>query len=214
MTFDELFKHYAGQGFTQPTTPISSVASGIETVAPINYASPIMNTGATDNGNVNTNSTATATSGIGSLGFGNIGLGDIGKAIGFVMNPALSIANMVATNVLGKSPMEMAMNAMGFGDSANGASNGTGSVDTGDLGSEAANDAASASASGGGSSGSSGAASSPGDTGGAGGADGAGGTDGGGADSAGDGGDGYAMGGRINYLQGGIVDILRSYYAK
>ena len=31
----------------------------------------------------------------------------------------------------------------------------------------------------------------------------------GGVDSAGDGGDGYAYGGRVNYLQGGIVSLLR-----
>jgi len=31
----------------------------------------------------------------------------------------------------------------------------------------------------------------------------------GGVDSAGDGGDGYAYGGRVNYLQGGLVSLLR-----
>jgi hypothetical protein len=53
-------------------------------------------------------------------------------------------------------------------------------------GSEAANDAASASAAAGGGSGGGG----------------------GGADSAGDGGDGYAKGGRVFYLQGGLASLL------
>jgi hypothetical protein len=70
----------------------------------------------------------------------NISLADVAQAIGFAMNPALGIANMVATEAFGKSPMSMAMNALGFGDSSStGTANAT---DTGDMGSEAANNAA------------------------------------------------------------------------
>jgi hypothetical protein len=109
------------------------------------------------------------------------------------MNPALGIANLVATQVFGKSPMDMAMEAMGisgfgrtdsdfatagvFGGDDSSSTGTANATDTGDMGSEAANDAASASAA-------------------------AGGSGGGGADSAGDGGDGYATGGRIGYAEG------------
>jgi hypothetical protein len=106
----------------------------------------------------------------------NISFADVAQAIGFAMNPALSIANLAATEAFGKSPMSMAMDALGFGgdSTSTGTANAT---DTGDMGSEAANDAASASAA-------------------------AGGSGGGGADSAGDGGDGYATGGRVRYAGG------------
>jgi hypothetical protein len=55
------------------------------------------------------------------------------------MNPALGIANMVATEAFGKSPMSMAMDALGFGgdSTSTGTANAT---DTGDMGSEAANE--------------------------------------------------------------------------
>jgi hypothetical protein len=112
-----------------------------------------------------------------------------------VKNPALGIANLAATQVFGKSPMDMAMEAMGisgfgrtdsdfatagvFGGDDSSSTGTANATDTGDMGSEAANDAASASAAAGGSGG------------------------GGGADSAGDGGDGYATGGRIGYAEGG-----------
>ena len=35
-----------------------------------------------------------------------------------------------------------------------------------------------------------------------------------GTDAAGDGGDGYAYGGRVNYLQGGLISLLGNYYGK
>jgi hypothetical protein len=59
------------------------------------------------------------------------------------MNPALGIANMVATEAFGKSPMSMAMDALGLVETltSTGTANAT---DTGDMGSEAANDAADA----------------------------------------------------------------------
>ena len=109
-------------------------------------------------------------------GMSNISFADVAQAIGFAMNPALGIANLAATEAFGKSPMSMAMDALGFGgdSTSTGTANAT---DTGDMGSEAANDAASASAA-------------------------AGGSGGGGADSAGDGGDGYATGGRVRYAGG------------
>jgi hypothetical protein len=126
-------------------------------------------------GDSSTNSDAVSNTTAGK-GMSNISFADVAQAIGFAMNPALGIANLAATEAFGKSPMSMAMDALGFGgdSTSTGTANAT---DTGDMGSEAANDAASASAA-------------------------AGGSGGGGADSAGDGGDGYATGGRVRYAGG------------
>jgi len=167
-TFNEIYNNYLSG--VQGTAPISG-QQGITSLATPSNSNGEMGSSPTNAATATSTNTA-------SMGIGSIGLGDIGKAIGFAVNPALGIANMVATNVFGKSPMSMAMDAMGFGDaSSTGTANAT---DTGDMGSEAANDAASASAASGGT---------------------------GGADSAGDGGDGYARGGRIGYATGGILQL-------
>jgi hypothetical protein len=190
-TLEELYRYYLNQPITY--VPGSTIG-GLSSLTEINRndaggdsmeESPVTS--------INTDPNVTNTTpGTGIMGT-NINFSDIGKAIGFAMNPALGIANLVATQVFGKSPMDMAMEAMGIGgfgrtdsdfatagvfggddSSSTGTANAT---DTGDMGSEAANDAASASAA-------------------------AGGSGGGGADSAGDGGDGYAAGGRIGYAEG------------
>jgi hypothetical protein len=190
-TLEELYRYYLNQPITY--VPGSTIG-GLSSLTEINRndaggdsmgASPVTS--------INTDPNVTNTTpGTGIMGT-NINFSDIGKAIGFAMNPALGIANLAATQVFGKSPMDMAMEAMGIGgfgrtdsdfatagvfggddSSSTGTANAT---DTGDMGSEAANDAASASAA-------------------------AGGSGGGGADSAGDGGDGYATGGRLVMLKG------------
>ena len=122
-------------------------------------------------------------------------------AVMAAMNPIGGLATMAAKNY-GYPSLGYALGAMtglgpGGAGGGYGASNTSGAVDTGDLGSEAANDAATAAAAA-----SVGAASS--------------GSEGseGGTDSAGDGGDGYAMGGRVSYLQGGLVSLLGNYYGK
>jgi hypothetical protein len=99
-------------------------------------------------GDSSTNSDAVSNTTAGK-GMSNISFADVAQAIGFAMNPALSIANLAATEAFGKSPMSMAMDALGFGgdSTSTGTANAT---DTGDMGSEAANDAASASAAAGG----------------------------------------------------------------
>ena len=197
-TFYDIYQNY-----------LKNPYGGINALPQVNPSSGIINTntispiggdsmGVSPVASINTNVTNT-TPGTGIMGT-NVNFSDIAKAIGFAMNPALGIANLAATQVLGKSPMDMAMEAMGisgfgrtdsdfatagvFGGDDSSSTGTANATDTGDMGSEAANDAASASAAAGGSGG------------------------GGGADSAGDGGDGYAKGGRVFYLQGGLASLL------
>ena len=199
-TFYDIYQNY-----------LQNPYSGVNALPGVNPSSGIMNTntisptggdsmGVSPVASINTNPNVTNTTpGTGIMGT-NVNFSDIAKAIGFAMNPALGIANLAATQVLGKSPMDMAMEAMGisgfgrtdsdfatagvFGGDDSSSTGTANATDTGDMGSEAANDAASASAAAGGSGG------------------------GGGADSAGDGGDGYAKGGRVFYLQGGLASLL------
>jgi hypothetical protein len=195
-TFYDIYQNY-----------LQNPYSGVNALPGVNPSSGIMNTntispiggdsmGVSPVASINTNPNVTNTTpGTGIMGT-NINFSDIAKAIGFAMNPALGIANLAATQVLGKSPMDMAMEAMGisgfgrtdsdfatagvFGGDDSSSTGTANATDTGDMGSEAANDAASASAA-------------------------AGGSGGGGADSAGDGGDGYAKGGRVGYAEGSIT---------
>ena len=198
-TFYDIYQNY-----------LQNPYSGVNALPGVNPSSGIMNTntispiggdsmGVSPVASISTNPNVTNTTpGTGIMGT-NVSFSDIAKAIGFAMNPALGIANLAATQVLGKSPMDIAMEAMGisgfgrtdsdfatagvFGGSDSSSTGTANATDTGDMGSEAANDAASASAA-------------------------AGGSGGGGADSAGDGGDGYAKGGRVFYLQGGLASLL------
>jgi hypothetical protein len=195
-TFYDIYQNY-----------LQNPYSGVNALPGVNPSSGIMNTntispiggdsmGVSPVASINTNPNVTNTTpGTGIMGT-NINFSDIAKAIGFAMNPALGIANLAATQVFGKSPMDMAMEAMGisgfgrtdsdfatagvFGGDDSSSTGTANATDTGDMGSEAANDAASASAA-------------------------AGGSGGGGADSAGDGGDGYAKGGRVGYAEGSIT---------
>jgi hypothetical protein len=183
-TLEELYRYYLNQPITY--VPGSTIG-GLSSLTEINRNDAGGDSSESSN-TVSVNSTP-------GKGIASISFSDMGKALGFAMNPALGIANMVATQVFGKSPMDMAMEAMGisgfgrtdsdfatagvFGGDDSSSTGTANATDTGDMGSEAANDAASASAA-------------------------AGGSDGGGADSAGDGGDGYATGGRIGYAEGGI----------
>jgi hypothetical protein len=202
-TFYDIYQNY-----------LQNPYSGVNALPGVNPSSGIMNTntispiggdsmGVSPVASINTNPNVTNTTpGTGIMGT-NVNFSDIAKAIGFAMNPALGIANLAATQVLGKSPMDMAMEAMGisgfgrtdsdfatagvFGGDDSSSTGTANATDTGDMGSEAANDAASASAA-------------------------AGGSGGGGADSAGDGGDGYAKGGRAGYVEGGISQEGRMSY--
>jgi hypothetical protein len=202
-TFYDIYQNY-----------LQNPYSGVNALPGVNPSSGIMNTntispiggdsmGVSPVASINTNPNVTNTTpGTGIMGT-NVSFSDIAKAIGFAMNPALGIANLAATQVLGKSPMDMAMEAMGisgfgrtdsdfatagvFGGDDSSSTGTANATDTGDMGSEAANDAASASAA-------------------------AGGSGGGGADSAGDGGDGYAKGGRAGYVEGGISQEGRMSY--
>jgi hypothetical protein len=204
-TLEELYRYYLNQPITY--VPGSTIG-GLSSLTEINRndaggdsmgASPVTS--------INTDPNVTNTTpGTGIMGT-NINFSDIGKALGFAMNPTLGIANLVATQVFGKSPMDMAMEAMGisgfgrtdsdfatagvFGGDDSSSTGTANATDTGDMGSEAANDAASASAAAGGSGGG-----------------------GGGADSAGDGGDGYATGGRVSQGLDYLMGIERRGYAE
>ena len=161
-TFYDIYQNY-----------LKNPYSGVNALPGVNPSSGIMNTntispiggdsmGVSPVASINTNPNVTNTTpGTGIMGT-NVNFSDIAKAIGFAMNPALGIANLAATQVFGKSPMDMAMEAMGisgfgrtdsdfatagvFGGDDSSSTGTANATDTGDMGSEAANDAASASA--------------------------------------------------------------------
>jgi hypothetical protein len=138
-TLEELYRYYLNQPITY--VPGSTIG-GLSSLTEINRNDSGGDSSESSN-TVSVNSTP-------GKGITSISYSDMAKALGFAMNPALGIANMVATEAFGKSPMSMAMDALGFGSdsTSTGTANAT---DTGDMGSEAANDAASASAAAGGS---------------------------------------------------------------
>ena len=185
-TFNEIYNNYL---------------SGVQGIAPISGQQGITSLATPTNSNGEMGSsptnTATATSAPTTMNapFSTAFSMTPMDAVMAAVNPLGGIASMAARGA-GYPSLGYALGAMtGLGSmglgGAGGASNSSGSVDTGDMGSEAANDAANASAN----------ASVGGDS-------------GGGADSAGDGGDGYAVGGRVSYLQGGLVSLLGDYYGK
>jgi hypothetical protein len=195
-TLEELYRYYLNQPITY--VPGSTIG-GLSSLTEINR-----NDAGGDSSEPSSTVSVNSTPG---KGIASVSYSDMAKALGFAMNPALGIANMVATSVLGKSPMSMAMDALGFGGGDATSTGTANATDTGDLGSEAANDAASASAAAGGSGGSS---SDGGSTG----------SDGpfrdGGRVGLYDGGsafDNYRapqfMDNRIFYLQGGLASLLR-----
>ena len=170
--------------------------NGVQGITPISgqqgitsLAKPIVpNTN--DNANTNTNYSnnfnqdPNAKSMYSNYYMDNLGFGDI-----------LGGISGLASKAMGYPDVGYAIGALtGLGSGgpgmSYGASNYSGAVDTGDLGSEAANNAATASAS---ASGDNSNASDP-----------------GGSDSMGS----FANGGRVSYLQGGIVSLLGDYYGK
>jgi hypothetical protein len=128
-TLEELYRYYLNQPITY--VPGSTIG-GLSSLTEINRNDSGGDSSESSN-TVSVNSTP-------GKGITSVSYSDMAKALGFAMNPALGIANMVATEAFGKSPMSMAMDALGFGDSSStGTANAT---DTGDMGSEAANNAA------------------------------------------------------------------------
>ena len=213
MTFDELFNYYVGKGFTKPINPINTLSAinstqpaGIETVAPINTI------GGEGKDDVNNTSTPTGTTGsIGDLFNQYQNLSAV-KKLGVT-----SLANMVLPGVgtilglagLGgnaaNSGMLSGLNTTAFGNFTGGlfgSPQGTdqygNSMNVADVESGLENtntnvgfthDMSESSPTGGG--------------------DNSNASDPGGSDSMGS----FANGGRVNYLQGGIVELLRNRYA-
>ena len=155
-TLEELYRYYLNQPITY--VPGSTIG-GLSSLTEINRNDAGGDSmGVSPVASINTNPNVTNTTpGTGIMGT-NVSFSDIAKAIGFAMNPALGIANLAATQVFGKSPMDMAMEAMGisgfgrtdsdfatagvFGGDDSSSTGTANATDTGDMGSEAANDAA------------------------------------------------------------------------
>jgi hypothetical protein len=171
---------------TMGATPISSMGGGdgvgeVSSVSPVGNVDNVGNVGGF--GNLDT-----SPKGIVGLIASTVLGGPAGLALNIggqlVGVPSLSEIGKATMNALGFSRTDSDFATAGVFGGDDSSSTGTANAtDTGDMGSEAANDAASASAA-------------------------AGGSSGGGADSAGDGGDGYAKGGRVFYLQGGLASLL------
>jgi len=207
MTPEELYKYYLTQ-YTQPTSEVS----------PVNPLLTVLPTGGGDTQGFSTpfatkeESEATLTEGMTDVGE-NKGIGSLGSMImgGLIsaINPVLGIAYSLADP---NSMTRQALASIGFNPTTEGSigftdgpfggyngftgTEGTFSTDTSDTGASQAN-------SGGFDSAAEDSDQSGGD---------AGSTSG--TDSAGDGGDGYAYGGRVNYLQGGLTSLLGNYYGK
>jgi hypothetical protein len=197
-TLEELYRYYLNQPITY--VPGSTIG-GLSSLTEINRndaggdsmeESPVTS--------INTDPNVTNTTpGTGIMGT-NINFSDIGKAIGFAMNPALGIANLAATQVLGKSPMDMAMEAMGIGgfrgpQAGDLSYTDYSDADIGPMGPQAGDTGVGTFGGYNDFDGTEGTFSTDtSDTG----------ASSGGVDSAGDGGDGYATGGRVGYAEGGI----------
>jgi hypothetical protein len=206
-TLEELYRYYLNQPITY--VPGSTIG-GLSSLTEINRndaggdsmeESPVTS--------INTDPNVTNTTpGTGIMGT-NINFSDIGKAIGFAMNPALGIANLAATQFFGKSPMDMAMEAMGIGgfrgpQAGDLSYTDYSDADIGPMGPQAGDlsytdysdaDIGPMGPQAGDFDGTEGTFST--DTSNTG-------ASSGGVDSAGDGGDGYATGGRVRYAEGGI----------
>jgi hypothetical protein len=115
-TFYDIYQNY-----------LQNPYSGVNALPKVNPSSGIMNTntispiggdsmGVSPVASISTNPNVTNTTpGTGIMGT-NVNFSDIaGKALSFLMNPPMFIANLAATQVFGKSPMDMAMEAMGIG---------------------------------------------------------------------------------------------------
>jgi hypothetical protein len=214
-TLEELYRYYLNQPITY--VPGSTIG-GLSSLTEINRndaggdsmgASPVTS--------INTDPNVTNTTpGTGIMGT-NINFSDIGKAIGFAMNPALGIANLAATQVFGKSPMDMVMEAMGIGGFRGPQAGDLGytdysDADIGPMGPQAGDlsytdysdaDIGPMGPQAGDFDGTEGTFST--DTSNTG-------ASSGGVDSAGDGGDGYATGGRVGYAEGSVSQEGRMSY--
>jgi hypothetical protein len=195
-TLEELYRYYLNQPITY--VPGSTIG-GLSSLTEINRndaggdsmgESPVTS--------INTDPNVTNTTpGTGIMGT-NINFSDIGKAIGFAMNPALGIANLAATQVFGKSPMDMAMEAMGIGgfrgpQAGDLSYTDYSDADIGPMGPQAGDTGVGTFGGYNDFDGTEGTFSTDtSDTG----------ASSGGVDSAGDGGDGYATGGRVGYAEG------------
>tara|TARA_R110000823_G_scaffold47392_1_gene120960 strand:- start:10 stop:651 length:642 start_codon:yes stop_codon:yes gene_type:complete len=213
MTFDDIFKYYSGRGFTSPVNAIAQVQE-------INQPNGIMNTAPIitqdqggESNTVNENTTGNPGGpGIGGLFNSYQNLGTMGKlgttmALNAVLPGVGSLLGLagLGNNAYNNSGFLDGLNTTGFGNFTGGlfgAPQGTdqygNSMNVADVESGLENtntnvgfthDMSESSTTGGG--------------------DNSNASDPGGSDSMGS----FANGGRVNYLQGGIVDILRSYYA-
>jgi hypothetical protein len=144
-TLEELYRYYLNQPITY--VPGSTIG-GLSSLTEINRndsggLSSLTEINRNDSGGDSSESSNTVSvNSTPGKGITSISYSDMAKAFGFAMNPALGIANMVATEVFGKSPMSMAMDALGFGGSDSSSTGTANATDTGDMGSEAANNAA------------------------------------------------------------------------
>lgn len=102
-TFDEIFQNYVNYGFTRPTTSVPTV-QGIESLA-----TPIMTQPISDTSGVTESMAPTST---GTTTTGNVSKEGIMQALGFMINPALSIANLATQQITGKSIAQQVMDAV------------------------------------------------------------------------------------------------------
>jgi hypothetical protein len=114
-TFYDIYQNYLKNPYgginALPQVNPSSGIINTNTISPIGGDSMGVSPVASINTNPNVTNTAPGTGIMGT----NINFSDAGKALSFLMNPPMFIANLVATKVLGESPMDMAMKAMGIG---------------------------------------------------------------------------------------------------
>jgi hypothetical protein len=194
-TFYDIYQNYLKNPYgginALPQVNPSSGIINTNTISPIGGDSMGVSPVASINTNPNVTNTAPGTGIMGT----NISYSDAGKALSFLMNPPMFIANLAATQVFGKSPMDMAMEAMGiggFGGPQAGDLSYTdySDADIGPMGPQAGDNTGNTNT-------------NTGNTGFGDDNDGYGNDgDSSGVDSAGDGGDGYATGGRVGYAEG------------
>jgi hypothetical protein len=203
-TFYDIYQNYLKNPYgginALPQVNPSSGIINTNTISPIGGDSMGVSPVASINTNPNVTNTAPGTGIMGT----NISYSDAGKALSFLMNPPMFIANLAATQVFGKSPMDMAMEAMGIGgfrgpQAGDLSYTDYSDADIGPMGPQAGDTGVGTFGGYNDFDGTEGTFSTDtSDTG----------ASSGGVDSAGDGGDGYATGGRVFYLQGGLASLL------
>jgi hypothetical protein len=197
-TFYDIYQNYLKNPYgginALPQVNPSSGIINTNTISPIGGDSMGVSPVASINTNPNVTNTAPGTGIMGT----NISYSDAGKALSFLMNPPMFIANLAATQVFGKSPMDMAMEAMGIGgfrgpQAGDLSYTDYSDADIGPMGPQAGDNTGNTNT-------------NTGNTGFGDDNDGYGNDgDSSGVDSAGDGGDGYATGGRVGYAEGSIT---------